>query len=841
VLEVEQEIRAAMRGTQKRLLLKAPTGSGKSTTVPGMVSDEVEGRVIVVQPRRMAARLLAEYVAEQRGAVLGKGVGYSVRFDSRWEKKTKIVYVTDGILQRWLLDDPELSGIGAVVFDEFHERRLASDLALGSVLDLQEGSRPDLGIVVMSATLEIGDLKGYLSPCEVMEAGGRLFPVEVIHRGGGVVGRQVMNQREELWDRVGKAIRQEVTDLERGDRILVFLPGLYEIQKCETLLRNSSAFSEWDIRSLYSALSPAVQREAIQKDQSKRIILSTNVAETSVTIDGVKLVVDSGLARQSQYDANRGFDSLRVVKISQAASDQRAGRAGRTGPGKCVRLWSESDHRGRDEFELPEVRRVDLAEAFLFLKRLGFRDVSEFRWLDQPEVERRKEAEDLLLRLGALDDDYQLSEEGWELARWPMHPRLARLLMAGVDQGCVAEAAFVAAAVQGEGIFKHGGKGKRWADYLDDSREQGVDFAAEWHALLAAKEANYRGRECNLLGVNGRGAREAWQGFQQIMKLLGKRGIQVGEVHFARRAEPLARALLSAFGDRLAVRRDAGSVVCDVVGKRRGKLDTKSSVREEPLFLVTEMTEVEGRERAVILSRCVFVREAWLQEMFPGEVREENGVVFDDIQRRVVAVRQTVFRSLVLEEKRGGEVDPDLAAGLLAERINSGDLKLKKWDSKVERWIARLKFLSQAMPELELPGFDEEARESVIAQMCENAITYKEVRERDPWSALLDWLSAPQRAALDSYAPEKILLSNGVNSRIKYSGDEAPWIEEKVQRLYDVETTPQIANGVPLVVKILAPNQRPWQITSDLAGFWETGFPQMKKDLAGRYPKHQWR
>jgi len=525
-----------------------------------------------------------------------------------------------------------------------------------------------------------------------------------------------------------------------------------------------------------------------------------------------------------------------VVKISQAAAQQRAGRAGRTGPGKCVRLWSESDHRSRAEFELPEIRRIDLAEATLFLKRLGVRELSDFRWLDAPEPAREKEARDLLVNLEAVSSDGNLTEDGYEMARWPMHPRLARLLLAGVDQGCVAEVAFVAATIQGEGVFKRGGKGNKWVDYLDDPREQGLDFAGGWNALQSAKRARFNPRDCTALGVLARGARESAQSFEQIIRLLEKRRIKTHEVNFARNAEGVARALLVAFGDRLAVRRDAGSAVCHLIGNRKGKLDPKSSVRDAAIFLAAEITEVEGRERSVILSRCVAIQESWLTG-----IEEKNGVIFDEIQRRVVSVRQRVYQGLVLEEKRGGEVDADLAAGLLAERIVNGELALKNWDSKVERWIARLQFLSTTMPELELPGFDESDREAVIGEMCEGALTFKEVKNRDPWPALNQWLSPPQAEALKAYAPEKISLANGTNSRVNYKQGEAPWIEEKVQRLYDVKETPVIAGAHPLVVKILAPNQRPWQVTSDLPNFWETGFSQMKKDLAGRYPKHNWR
>ena len=820
---------------QGRLLLKAPTGSGKSTTVPGMVRDECEGQVVVVQPRRMAARLLAEFVAKQMGTPLGKGVGYSVRFENQSGPETEILFVTDGVLQRILLDDPELSGVGAVIFDEFHERRLSSDLSLARVLDLQESVRPDLRVVVMSATLETGGLKDYLEPCKLVEAGGRMFPVEIMHRGEGQVGRRGLNRHEEVWDRVATAVKAEARELIAGDRILVFLPGMYEIRKSQSLLENAAALKGWEVCPLYSALSPTAQRSALKMDGSKRIILATNVAETSVTIEGVKAVVDSGLVRQSSYDVARGFDSLGVVKIARAAADQRAGRAGRTGPGRCVRLWSESDHRNRKEFETPEVRRVDLADAILFLKRLGVDEITGFRWLDQPENERRLDAEKLLTCLGALDSGGRLMEVGKQMAALPLHPRLAALVLQGGD--CLGEVLFVAAAVQGEGVFKRAGRGQKWAEFLEGEPGWANDFGAEWLAMMAAKNLDFRPSECDGLGVLARGARETWKNFQQLGRLLKKRGGRIKEPDFRQRGEACARAMLIAFGDRLAVRRDQGSAVCHVVGGRKGKLHPKSVVRNTTLFLAADMIEVEGRERSVILSRCVEISKDWIPA---GEINDSENVIFDEISRRVVAVKQRIFRGLVLEEKRGGEVDPNLAGELLAGRVIAGDLALKKWDAKVERWIARLDFLSKAMPELEFPGFDSGDREMAIAQICAGATTFKEVKDRDPWRVLHDWLSVPQRQAMDSFAPEKITLENGVNTRVLYAAGKDPWFEEKVQRLYGVKETPAIANGHPLVAKILAPNQRPWQVTSDLPGFWERGFAQMKKDLAGRYPKHNW-
>lgn len=835
VHEVEEEIRAAVRNEKARILLKAPTGSGKSTTVPVMVRGEVEGRVLVVQPRRMAARLLANFVARQLGTFPGKGVGYAVRFESRMSESTGILFVTDGVFQRMLVDNPELTGVGAVIFDEFHERRLSSDLSIGRVLDLQEKARPDLRVVVMSATLETGGLREYLNPCDSIETGGRLFPVEIEHRGNPVTSRRGLNRKEEIWDRILALVKQEIRLLSAGDRILVFLPGSYEIKRTQRLLEQSRALAGWEVRPLTSGLKPEVQEAAICQDESKRIILATNVAETSLTIEGVRVVVDSGLARQASFDVGRGFDSLRVGKISQAAAKQRAGRAGRTGPGRCVRLWSENDHRARPEFEIPEVMRVDLAEAVLFLNRLGVIEVEKFRWLDLPEKERVSHAIDLLANLGAIDEGGGLTAFGKEMAALPMHPRLSALVLNGRE--CAGEVLFIAAAVQGEGLFKKGGKEPMWREFLDGEPGWPNDFSGEWLALLAAQRVDFRPRDCDSLGVLARGARETWQTYGRLVRMMQERGWKVKEPDFRQRGEACARAVLSAFGDCLAVRRDCGSVVCEVVGGRRGKLHPKSVVRDSGLFLATDLIEVEGRETGVILSRCLEIDESWLE----GElIQERESVVFDEVTRRVVAVKERVCHGLVLEQKKGGNVDPDLAGSLLAQRVLAGELSLKKWDSKVERWIARLAFLSDVMPELELPGFDESDRETVITEMCAGATTFKEVRDRDPWKVLREWLSPPQKEALDAYAPEKITLVNGISTRVRYQAGSDPWIEEKVQRLYGVDETPQIASDYALLVKVLAPNQRPWQMTKDLPGFWERGFAQMKKDLAGRYPKHNW-
>jgi ATP-dependent helicase HrpB len=844
VHEIEQDLKAAVaEGNRDRVLLKAPTGSGKSTAIPGMLMDAgITGRILVIEPRRMAARLLAGWVARLRGASLGGEVGYAVRFDTKYGRDTRLIYLTDGVFQRWMQDDPNLEGVGAVVFDEFHERRLAVDVALGRCLDLQESARPDLRVLVMSATLETRGLADFLAPAKMLEAGGRTFPIEIAYRPE----RPKVNDRRggppqetPVWERVAAICKEALALPDAGD-VLCFLPGMHEIRKTVEALENSSFTRHHDIFPLHGGLPPAAQEAAVSPGKRPRIIVSTNVAETSLTIEGVRTVIDAGLAREASFDPRRGIDTLLIRKISRASAEQRAGRAGRTGPGRAFRLWSEGEHARREAFDAPEVRRVDLAEVVLLLKAAGVGEVRKFRWLDAPLEESLGRAESLLHDLGALDTGGQLTDEGRAMAALPLEPRYSRLMLAGVEQGCVAEMAFIAAAVQGEGIFtaKRGGIGRKDFVFPGD----GSDFEAEWRAFDSAASMDFDPRRCAPLGIHGRGAREVAQGFDRLHRLALQRGWPWEGVDFAKRREAVERAMLASFSDRLAVRFGEATLACRVVGKRRGKLDDESAAKQASAFVAAEITEVEGREVIVQLRRATAIDPAWLRELFPDDFHVTDGASYDEPRRRVVARKETRFRDLVLESKESDHgVNLDAAAGILAEKVLSGELVLKNWDAAVDQWCARLDSLGKWMPELELPGWSEEDRAAAIAQICHGAVAYKDIKERQVWPVLKEWLSAPQRAALDSYAPERITLSNGQNPKITYEMGKDPWIALRVRDLFGVWQTPAIANGrVPLLVHILTPNMRPWQMTKDLGSFWASGYTQMKKDLAGRYPKQPW-
>lgn len=844
VFEIARDLAAAVTaGPRSRVLLKAPTGSGKSTAVPGLLVDAgIPGRILVIEPRRMAARLLAGWVAKQRGTTLGNEVGYAVRFDTKYRPETRIIYLTDGVFQRWIQDDPLLTGVGAVVFDEFHERRLAVDIALARCLDLQEGTRPDLRVVVMSATLETAGLATYLAPAVSLEAGGRTYPVQVIHRAE----RPPANDRRggppretPIWEKM-LAVCREAIALPDAGNVLMFLPGTHEIRRTIELLETSPFAKDWAIFPLYSALSPAAQDAAISPGTRPKIIVATNVAETSLTIDGVRTVIDSGLARTASFEPRRGINTLLIQKISRAAAEQRAGRAGRTAPGRAFRLWSEGDHARRAEFEAPEVHRVDLAEATLLLKAAGVSEVRDFRWFNAPTEESLSRAERLLHDLGALDDRGALTAEGRKMALLPLEPRFSRLMLAGHEHGCVAETAFIAATVQGDGIFtnQRGGTGRK--DFLLASDNS--DFAGEWRAFESAEAMDFDPRRCDLIGVMARGARETALGFDRLAALAKRFGWDWQPVDFKSHREGIGKAMLAAFSDQLAIRLSQGTLACKLVGNRKGKLDEDSCVRKAPAFVAAEITEVEAREIIVHLRRATAIDLAWIAELFPEDLRITDGAAYDEARRRVVARKETRFRDLVLDAKESDHgVDLDQAADLLAMRVLSGELILKNWDDSVTQWTARLASLGAWMPELGMPGWSDEDRRDAIAQICHGSVSYKEIKEANVWRILREWLSQTQRIALDTYCPERLQLSNGQSAKITYAHGMDPFISLRVSHLFGIWETPTIANGrVSLLVHILTPGQKPWQMTKDLRGFWQSGYSQMKKEVAGRYPRHPW-
>ncbi len=831
IFELEEALVEAMRPERGcRVVLQAPTGSGKSTQVPQFLLDHGllgEGEVIILQPRRLATRMLAARVAAERGVRTGGEVGYQIRLEKVVSKATRIRFVTEGILLRRLLDDPDLRGVSAVIFDEFHERHLHGDITLARALELQEGARPDLKLLVMSATLDTAALERYLAPCRVLTAEGRTFPVEI--------GYHPCGSQTPVWEAAADALEAALPKTE-GD-CLVFMPGAFEINRTIQTMEHRRWGREVAFFPLHGELSPARQDAALGPCEKRKVIVSTNVAETSLTIAGVRLVIDSGLARIARFDPYRGINTLLIERISLASADQRAGRAGRTAPGVALRLWSERDQLERHD--LPEVRRLDLSEVVLTLKASGVNDVAAFRWLEPPDPKALERAVQLLGDLGALDEGGALSPIGRRMLAFPVHPRYARMLLAAQQYGCVREAALVAAITQGRHLLRRGGDAA-----LEEARERwlGEEKESDLLRLIRALEHGLRHPErMPSLGLNPGAVREAQQTFEAFLSIAKSEGMESNET--AAQPEAVAKCVLAGFPDQVAVRLDAGTLRCAMVHGRKGVLARESVVQKAPILVVGEVREVGMRGGVqTLLSLATAVEEAWLAELFPEAVHEVNEPFYDKTQRRVMLRRERRFHDLPLQSGVTDKVPPDVAATILAREVLAGTCPLTKWDHAVEQWITRLNRLREWMPELELPALEGEDRAALIEQLCYGASTYREIKERAVWPTVKSWLSPQQAAWVDQYTPERLAMPNGRQFKISYEASGPPTISVRIQDLYGVEESLAIAAGrVPVTIAVLAPNHRPIQITQNLATFWRDAYPKIKQELQRRYPKHLWK
>jgi ATP-dependent helicase HrpB len=874
IYEIEREIIARLQ-TDKRLILSAPTGSGKSTQVPqmllkhGMLSG---GQVVILQPRRLAARLLASRVAQELGVRLGDEVGYQIRFENCTSAKTKIRFVTEGVLLRQMIDDPQLRGVTALLFDEFHERHLYGDITLARALDLQEQQRPDLKIAVMSATLNAGELEKYLSQkaesgkrkaeteqplpnsefnCSTLASEGRTFPVEVEY-----LQYRVGMNGPPVWELAAEQFARYVNGGGEGD-VLVFMPGGFEISQTIEAIRHMREASGFIVLPLHGELQPKDQDAAVARYDRRKVVVATNVAETSITIDGVRLVIDSGLARVARYDANRGINTLLIDKISQANADQRTGRAGRTAPGTCVRLWSRPEHDERAPHEMPEIRRLDLCEVVLTLKAAGVDDLRAFRWLEKPDEISLTHAEELLADLGAIKKDgegvnigdggtpslpLKITPVGRKMLAFPLHPRYARMLLAAQEYGCVHQACLVAALTQGRDLLlRNCGKD------VDSAREDllgekaSSDFWIVMRAWSFAVNNQFRVDACRKLGIHAVTAKQVGPLFEQFLRIAKDEGLDTrpNEV----KDENLQKCILIGFSDRVGKRMDQGTLRCELVHGRRGVLARDSKV-QTPLLVVAEIREVEGRDREVntILSLATAIEADWLKELFPGDITRDVHVQFDAREKRVLAAELLRFRDLALAAKRIDPPPAEAAARLLAEEISAGRLLLPNWDHSVEQWLARLDLLCKHAADLQLPAITEDDKKHIIAELCHGAVSYKDIKEREVKPVVMGWLSPAQRELLDKHAPERLTLPNGRTPKVNYEPGRPPFISLRIQELYDVNQTPKIVLGrVPVTVHILTPGMKPIQVTQDLANFWREHYPKIKSELARKYPKHLWR
>ena len=743
------------------LVIEAPPGAGKTTRVPPAILDLVSGEVVILEPRRIAARMAARRVAAELDEAVGKTVGYQVRFEKRIGPKTRLRFVTEGILTRRLLTDPMLKGIDAVILDEFHERHLESDLALALLKRLQN-IRPELLIIVMSATLDAGPIAAYLGACPTLRSEGRLFSLSIRH---------LPYSPDPLQVQVRKAMENLSAEHHSGN-VLVFLPGIAEIRRtareCEAVASKMGLL----VLPLHGDLSPSEQDRVLLPTPEGKLILATNVAESSVTVEGVTAVIDSGFARFASHSSWTGLSTLQVGRISKASAAQRAGRAGRTGPGQVLRLYPEEDLLLRPEHDTPEIARADLSQLLLSLRAMNIERFGDLDWLTTPPPDAVQAADRLLDLLGATGDMAK------RLARFPLAPRLARIIVEGLDHGVGEEACRVA-------------------------------------AVLGLSDRNQKSDLLEVLDLPP--DQKQRQHTEQLLRIArppkGRHDDQA-----------LLMSLLAGFPDRVARRRSGNQIL----------LSTGLSAEvfgERPAYEFMLAIDAEDRrENALPLVRLTSrIEPEWLLDLFPDRVQESSSIVFNRTTERVEKVSALLYEKLIIEESRrpASEIE---AADLLAQMAL--DVGIDKFVDKeaLDNFLARLLFAGLEPPDLP----------QALRDVCLGCHSFGDLK-----TAAVNFIPLLEQRVntrlLNELAPVSILLKRGRQTKVHYDQAAPPWISSRLQDFFGMTETPTIGpKKTPLVVHLLAPNYRAVQTTIDLAGFWERLYPQVRRELQRRYPRHAW-
>jgi len=792
--EALPRLTAALRQQQAAVLV-APPGAGKTTRVPLWLLDALwatDKKILVLEPRRLAARAAAERMAATLHEKVGDTVGLRVRFGSKVSRQTRIEVVTEGIFTRLVLDDPSLDGVAAVLFDEFHERSLDADLGLALARDVQQGLRDDLRILVMSATLDGARVAKLLGDAPVIESEGRAFPVETRYRGreaDALIEKQVV-------DTAARALRAD------EGSILAFLPGQAEIRRAEMLLREIVKDPAVDIVTLYGALDAQTQDRAISPAPAgrRKVVLATSIAETSLTIEGVRIVVDSGVARVPRYEPDVGLTRLETVRVSRAAADQRRGRAGRTEPGICYRLWDEPQTASLEAYARPEMLSADLSGMLLDLAQWGASDPGRLAFLDPPPSGALTEARALLTELGAIDGQGRITEEGKKLRQLPLPPRLARMVVDAAAEGAGQRAADIAAILSERGL---GGNevdlGSRLDRFRTDRSRRGEDarrMAKRWADVAGASRDT---------------------------------------------SEISAGAILSlAYPDRIAKSRGGnGSFL--LANGRGANVDLASPMAREALLAVAELSGTAAQSR-VLLAAPITVEE--IEQRFAASIERRDDITFDAASGSLRGRHSERLGAITLAERPYAVTPGPEAAKQLADGIIRIGLDRLPWTKSLQQWRDRVMFLRRAggdeWPDLSDASLAGNAAEWLLPLLISKT-TLASVSADELAAAVTALLPWNLKRRLDAEAPTHFSAPSGSSVPIDYDAEEGPKLAIRVQELYGLDRHPSIAGGkVPLVVELLSPAQRPVQVTRDLPGFWRGSYAAVKADMRGRYPRHPW-
>ena len=822
------------------LVIEAPPGTGKTTRVPPALLQATDKEIWILEPRRLAARMAAKRVADERGEPLGETVGYQVRFDEVSSARTRIRFLTEGVLTRRLLADAQLAKAGIVILDEFHERHLQADLALALLRRLQRTTRPDLKLVVMSATLEAAPVVDYLQ-AETLRVEGKRFDVSLEFAA--------REDQRPLSEQVAAALQKLLAEKLAGD-VLVFLPGAADIRRAQAACEKLAREHDLLLLPLHGELSAAEQDRAVRPAEKRKVILSTNVAESSVTIDGVVAVIDSGLARIAGHSPWSGLGTLTTQRVSQAAATQRAGRAGRTRPGRCVRLYTQQDFQARPSHETPDIRRLDLAEAALAMHAAGVTDLAAFDWFEAPASAALEAAEALLRKLGAIDATGALTATGKAMMRFPLHPRQARLLVEAERRG-VAAAGCVLAALLGErDLAARNLFGNEAPRVSNTAQRTGPSDLLERLDLFAeAERVSFAPHRLRDMGLDVAAVQAVERVRRQLIRHVG----QVQNLPYDK-DDALLLSILAGYPDRVARRRSLKIGKTDnaevlLSGGGAAQLAPTSVVWQSEFFVAIEVADgAEEKNKQRLIRQASAIQPEWLIELFADDLQETTEARWNAQAERVEVVQRMLYDQLVIDETRVKEIKGEQAATVLAEAALQAGLQRFAEPERLTNFLNRVSFLAASFPEAGIPNLNDEDVTAALVALCEGLRSFSELRSaagKANQGGLLETLRArltnEQQRLLAQHAPESVAIAGRRQVVIHYERDQAPWIGSRLQDFFGMRETPRIANGrVPLVLHLLAPNQRPVQVTSDLAGFWTRHYPAIRKELSRRYPRHSW-
>ena len=786
------DLKAALVAKACAVLVAEP-GAGKTTRVPLALVDEpwLKGkRIVMLEPRRLAARAAAKRMADTLGEAVGETVGYTVRLERKVSARTRIEVVTEGILTRRLQSDPELSDVGLLIFDEFHERSLDGDLGLALSLDVQRGLRDDLKIMVMSATLDSERLSTHLDNASVISAKGRMFPVDVVHLDKA--------SRFTLADDTVKAVRRALLDVKGS--LLVFLPGEGEIRRVEEMLLRGDLATNVDVRPLYGAMDLKAQDEAIRPSAPgrRKIVLATTIAETSLTIEGIEAVIDTGLKRSPRFDPAAGMTTLETVRVSQASAEQRKGRAGRLGPGRCYRLWPEAETRALAPHDEPEIRAADLSGLVLELARWGVTAVDGLPWFEVPPRAAFTQAQDLLKRLGALNADNSITPHGRAMSELPLHPRLAHMVVAGKARGAGQSAAEIAALL---------------SERDGAARDASIDV------------------EQRLMMLRGP-AKERWK--QTVRQIRDQASLKDDTTD-------VSHGILIAFAypDRIGRKRGGRY---QLSGGGGAVLPEHDNLNKSAWLAIATLDGAAGDGKARLAAE---LSDRDIETHFADLIEETSGVFWDAKSNAVKAGLTRRLGAIVLQEKPAAEIDRSQTAAAMLEGVRAMGLSALPWTEAARGFQARVKFLARVMPEAGFPALDDEA---LLATAGEWLLPYLEGMMRKGDLARLDMLQILQGLVpgdllrrMDKLAPIRMTVPGGGSYRIDYDVEGDPTLSVRLQEMFGLTSAPQVADGrARLKIIMLSPGMKPVAVTQSLETFWLQGYPDVRKDMRGRYPKHSW-